>query len=112
MTIIMLAKACSIRMQTLKKMRAKWFCGLVAVSRFFKFPIQMNFAENKKWPTSPVWRATHKNTLGGYMRGEQSSPARKGRTKLRRTLPVPDLADFHCVLIHWFGDPWSRSASA
>jgi len=46
------------------------------------------------------------------MRGEQSSPARKGRTKLRRTLPVPDLADFHCVLIHWFGDPWSRSASA
>jgi hypothetical protein len=48
MTIIMLAKACSIRMQTLKKMRAKWFCGLVVVSRFLKFPIVKNFAENKK----------------------------------------------------------------
>jgi len=72
----------------------------------------MNFAENKKWPTSPFWRATHKNTLGGYMRGKQSSPAWKGRTQLRRNPPVPDLADFHCVLIHWLGDPWSRSVSA
>ena len=25
----------------------------MAVSRFFCFPIQMNFAENEKWPTSP-----------------------------------------------------------
>jgi len=75
MSINVIGKGRSKCMQTLKKMRAKWFCGLVIVSRFFKFPIQMNFAENKKWPTSPVWRATHKNTLGGYMRGKQSSPA-------------------------------------
>ena len=44
---------------TFEKMRAKWFCGLVAVSRFFCFPIQMNFAENKKWPTRQSWRAAH-----------------------------------------------------
>ena len=41
------------------RMRAKWFCDLVAVSRFFCFPIQMNFAENKKWPTRQSWRAAH-----------------------------------------------------
>jgi hypothetical protein len=45
------------------------------VSRFFKFPIQMNFAENKKWPASPFWRATYKNSLGGYVRGDLG-PAR------------------------------------
>jgi hypothetical protein len=31
---------------------------LVAVSRFFCFPIQMNFAENKKWPPNRVWRGS------------------------------------------------------
>ena len=30
------------------EMRAEWFRRLVAVSRFFCFPIQMNFAERKK----------------------------------------------------------------
>jgi hypothetical protein len=50
-------------------MRAKWFGRLVAVSRFFCFPIQMNFAENKKWPASPPWRATHHNSAGRYMTG-------------------------------------------
>jgi hypothetical protein len=58
-TTVELAEAYSICIETFEKMRAKLFCGLVAVSRFFKFPIQMNFAENKKWPTSPVWRAPH-----------------------------------------------------
>jgi hypothetical protein len=58
-TTVELAEAYSICIETFEKMRAKWFCGLVAVSRFFKFPIQMNFAENKKRPTSPVWRAPH-----------------------------------------------------
>jgi hypothetical protein len=45
------------------------------VSRFFKFPIQMNFAENQKWPTSPVWRGAVQNSLGGYMR-DNLGPAR------------------------------------
>ena len=49
---------------------AIWFCGLVAVSRFFCFPIVKNFAENQKWPTNPVWRAAVSNPLGRYMRGE------------------------------------------
>jgi hypothetical protein len=52
-------------------MRAKWFCGLVAVSRFFCFPIQMNFAENKKWPTSAGWRARATDGVGGSTRGGQ-----------------------------------------
>ena len=49
---------------------AIWFCGLVAVSRFFCFPIVKNFAENQKWPTNPVWRAGFSNSLRRYMRGE------------------------------------------
>jgi len=59
MTTVGIARAGSICMQTLKKMSAKWFCGLVVVSRFFCFPIQMNFAEKILWPSSPVWRAPH-----------------------------------------------------
>ena len=81
---------------TLVKTSAKWFCGLVVVSTFLKFPIQVNFAENKKWPTSPIWRAADQNILGGYMRGEQSSPARKGWTKLRREPPYLILIADHC----------------
>lgn len=37
-------------------LRARWCGRCVAVSRFFCFPIQMNFAENKKWPRKPAWR--------------------------------------------------------
>ena len=55
--IIRIALAYSMCLGTLVKTSAKWFCGLVVVSTFLKFPIQMNFAENKKWPTSPIWRA-------------------------------------------------------
>ena len=55
--IIQIALACSMCLGVLVKTSAKWFCGLVVVSTFLKFPIQMNFAENKKWPTSPIWRA-------------------------------------------------------
>lgn len=36
--------------------RAVWCGGCVAVSRFFCFPIQMNFAEIQKWPRKPAWR--------------------------------------------------------
>ena len=57
----------------MSKMRAKWFRRLVAVSRFFCFPIQMNFAECEKWPASPVWRATHKKSVGGYVRGGKAA---------------------------------------
>jgi hypothetical protein len=49
--------------------RAKWFYGLVAVSRFFCFPIVKNIAENQKWPGNPVWRAAVSNPPGRYMRG-------------------------------------------
>jgi len=75
MTTVGTARVGSICMQTLKKMSAKWFCGLVVVSRFFCFPIQMNFAEIKKWPSSPVWRAPHQKSVGGYMRREENSRA-------------------------------------
>ena len=49
--------------------RARWFRGLVAVSRFFCFPIVKNIAENQKWPGNPVWRAAVSNPPGRYMRG-------------------------------------------
>ena len=54
---------------TVVKTSAKWFCGLVVVSTFLKFPIQMNFAENKKWPTSARWRGRTLDVVGGYVRG-------------------------------------------
>ncbi len=38
--------------------------GLVAVSRFFCFPIQMNFAENQKWPTKVSGRAVGSVVVG------------------------------------------------
>lgn len=36
----------------------------------------MNFAENQKWPASPVWRASDSNIVGGHVRG--SNPAGPG----------------------------------
>ena len=35
----------------------------------------MNFAERKKWPASPVWRAAHKKPVGGYVRGSKAAAA-------------------------------------
>ena len=29
----------------------------------------MNFAENEKWPSNPVWRAPPQKLVGGYERG-------------------------------------------
>ena len=93
----------------MSKMRAKWFRRLVAVSRFFCFPIQMNFAEREKWPASPVWRAAHKKSVGGYVRGSKSGGGWKRPKPLAQTLSgaltgaaptVPDLADLHCVSLH------------
>jgi len=45
----------------------------MAVSRFFCFAILNAFRKNKKWRSSQLWRATHRNTLGGYMRGSPPS---------------------------------------
>ena len=93
----------------MSKLRAKWFRRLVAVSRFFCFPIQMNFAEREKWPASPVWRATHKKSVGGYVRGGESGGGWKRPKPLAQPLSgaltgaaptVPDLADLHCVSLH------------
>ena len=79
------------------------------MSRFFCFPIQMNFAEREKWPASPVWRATHKKSVGGYVRGGESGGGWKRPKPLAQPLSgaltgaaptVPDLADLHCVSLH------------
>jgi hypothetical protein len=51
--------------------RTKSFRRLVAVSRFFFFPIQMNFAENKIRLTNVLRRKVGRKWVGGYMRGEQ-----------------------------------------
>jgi hypothetical protein len=48
--------------------RVRGVAVLVVVSRFFCFPIQMNFAENQKWPSSRVWRGRATDGVGGLMR--------------------------------------------
>jgi hypothetical protein len=58
-------------MHEVEKMRAKWFRGCMVVSRFLCLPIRMNYAENKKWRTSPPWRGRGSKVLGGYTRGGQ-----------------------------------------
>lgn len=70
---------------------------MYVVSRFFGFPIQMNFAENQKWPTSVGWRGGPARELGGYVRaGGQSSNRPAAHNRNRTT--VPYLEDFHWVV--------------
>ena len=45
-----------------------WFPVCMAVSRFLAKPIQMNFAENKSWPTSVAWRGRPTQVRAGSMR--------------------------------------------
>jgi hypothetical protein len=42
--------------------------GNLLVSRFFAKRIQMNFAENKKWPSNPAQRRPARKTVAGHMR--------------------------------------------
>jgi len=61
----------------------------MAVSRFFCFAILNAFRKNKKWRSRPFWRATHNNTLGGYMRRGESKA--RLETAGRRRNPGPNL---------------------
>ena len=90
---------------------ACWYIVCMAVSRFFCFPIQMNFAENKKWPTSARWQGGVVNGVVGYMRrgskpkgtpGSWGEPTEAkcpgGRfwwAPIINPNPVPYLADSH-----------------
>lgn len=40
----------------------------MAASRFFCFPMQIDFAEKKKWPTNGRWQGGVVDRAGGYMR--------------------------------------------
>ena len=83
--------------------RARRHVVCVAVSLFFCFPIQMNFAENKKWPTSPRPRPRSNDRLGGYMRGGCSGIRTALLQRVERcgsactALSVPYLAGSHRV---------------
>jgi len=72
----------------------KWAPGggvafAVAVSRFFCFPIQMNFAENQKWPSSRRWRGRPTDGVGESMRRGQSKRRAPPGKPLRRP-PAPN----------------------
>jgi murein tripeptide amidase MpaA len=54
-----------------------WFFFCMAVSRFDRFPIQMNFAENRNWTTSPNLAANPAHLVGGPTRG-------KGKTRRKQ----------------------------
>ena len=41
--------------------------GLVAVSRFGHFPIQINYAENQNWARNPILAAQVVLLVGGLM---------------------------------------------
>jgi hypothetical protein len=47
----------------------------IPASRFFCFPIQMNYAENQSWGGSKMWRGPCCFRPGGYMNGGQRNPA-------------------------------------
>jgi hypothetical protein len=74
-----------------------WYVVCMAVSRLFQKRIQMNFAENKSWPTSVAWRGYPTQVLGGTMReggqtGSGSNPSQGGsqpQRSGRRDYPSP-----------------------
>ena len=49
---------------------------LVAVSRFLKFPIQMNFSAREKWRKNPLGSGPLRTDPGGYLRGGESGCGR------------------------------------
>ena len=53
------------------------------VSRFFQFPIQINFAENVLAHQNPLARARDPSGPGGYMKGGIRPPAGRLRALLR-----------------------------
>jgi hypothetical protein len=57
----------------------------VLVSRSFCFPIQMNFAENRKWPSSRRWRGRPADGVGESMRRGQSKRRAAPAKLLQRT---------------------------
>lgn len=82
------------------RMRAGWCGGLVVVSRFFCFPIQMNFAEFERWPASPARRGPPQKQVGGYMRGGQSGWKTDEAERLQRaTAAGPPATLKHLYLI-------------
>ena len=87
------------------------------VSRFFCFPIQMNFAEIPKWRTKPMWRGPHATrpaglvrrvTLPGRLVQLPCSAQRYGRRSPRQSLVsfVPYFIRQRCV------PSWTASSSS
>lgn len=72
------------------RLRTARGCGvavLVVVSRFFCFAIQMNFAENQKWPPSRMWRGRAADGVGGLMRRGGARGLRRSRSTELQHLP-------------------------
>jgi hypothetical protein len=74
----------------------------MAVSRFFCFPIQMNFAENKKWPTSARWQGGVVDGVVGYMRRGSKPKGTPGSWVVRK---------FTCALTVVSGAPYDQPDS-
>lgn len=68
-----------------EKVATDRFNGLVAVSRFFCFPIQMNFAERKNGAANPAGRARRQKAPGGLMRRGLLGRRMGSKTPNRRT---------------------------
>jgi hypothetical protein len=63
--------------------------SFVVVSRFFCFLIQMNFAENREWPSSRRWRGRPTDGAGESMRRGQSKRRAAPAKLLQRTRRQP-----------------------
>ncbi|MEJ9362852.1 hypothetical protein P4546_32710, partial [Bacillus thuringiensis] len=60
------------------------------VSTFLAKRIQMNFAENKSWPTSAVWQKCPTQVLAGSMRRRKKKPSRVNQLGVG-AIPTADL---------------------
>ena len=72
------------------------------VSTFLAKRIQMNFAENKSWPTSAVWQRCPTQVLAGPMRRRKPSrvrPTWRGCNLQADLLCVPYLTDNHYAVL-------------
>lgn len=102
-------------------------CGRVMrtilVSRFLVNPIQMNFAENQKWPTNVEWRGRPTRVVGGSMRAgnttESGQPDKATAPALQRIIsdrqPICDfssgLEEFLAQQRHRIGSRLLRNRS-
>ena len=69
----------------------------MAVSRFFCFPIQMNFAERQKVTTSGGWRGRHHKVPAGYMNGGGPKQRTARPREQSRGSATPPIHQYHLL---------------